>query len=48
MIASLHHPGHTLAAVQATSDDLAVGTSQIGAHPSQRLMTEAWDRLARE
>lgn len=30
MIASLHHPGHTLAAVQATSDDLAVGTLLIG------------------
>ena len=44
-----HTPDQNLKGMEGNDqiDELAVGTSRIGQVPSQRLMSEAWDRLAR-
>jgi hypothetical protein len=44
-----HTPDQNLKRMEGNDriDELAVGTSRIGQVPSQRLMSEAWDRLAR-
>lgn len=44
-----HTPDQNLMAMEGDSrvDELAVGHSRIGEVPSQRLMSEAWDRITR-
>ncbi len=46
MIASLYIPGHTLAAVQSTSDDLAVGTLFIGLFGGLALFLFGMEQMA--